>query len=384
MSELVHLLRELVQIPSLSGNERTLAEYVAAWLRPFCDSVLVDEMYNVAAELHGNRPGKTVLFNAHLDTVPPGDMGQPFAGQILTGEKFDAQGDVIYGRGACDDKGGVAAMMAAARRLASDRDFSGTLILTFVAQEENGQAPGTEYVMGRLRQRVDFAVLGEPTGLDLYLGHRGKVEFFLDAYGVSAHASNPANGINAVNLVSEFVQKMKAAPLPCHPILGGCSWALTYITCPDPGKAAIIPAQASIRFDRRYLPEETPNQVQSQLQILLQELELNNPGAHYVLEQNYVMPPYYIEPDHSAVQLMQCAVMRVRGRAAQYKTWISGTDGTFLYNDFGIPTIGLGPGPEADIHSAREHVPIQQLEEATAIYEQIVRTSYLYDESIGG
>lgn len=375
MREIMNLLCEMIRIPSLPGEEQGMAEYVSAYLRPFCDEVRVDSMFNVIAEVAGDRPGPTVLFNAHMDTVPPAEMPDPFAGIIMPGERFGTEGEVVYGRGACDDKGGVAAMMTAAQRLAADRNFPGRLILTFVTQEENGQAPGTVFALKHLNKPVDFAVLGEPTGLDLYLGHRGKVEFFFDATGRSAHASNPANGVNAVELLSDFMQRSKTMPLPTHPILGKCSLCVTYISCPDPGKAAIVPAEAHLRFDRRYLPDETPASVQAQLEACLRELSGEDSSHRYSLTVNYVMPPYYIEPESPVVRLLQASVTAVRSVPARYKTWISGTDGTFMVNDFGIPTIGLGPGDEMNIHSDRDHVSGRQLVEAAEIYERIVRAS---------
>lgn len=373
MLKLEDLLCRLVSIPSLSGEEQEIARFVADILSKFCDRVHIDEMFNVIAEIAGSRPGRTVVFNSHLDTVPPGDMPDPYDGRIVSAELYGESGRAVRGRGACDDKHGVAAMMVAAERLAADRDFAGKLILTFVVQEENGQAPGTCFAMSKLGCKTDFAVLGEATGLDFYLGHRGKVEFFLDIYGKSAHASNPSNGINALELLGDFIRKMNGLKLPCHEVLGQCTWALTFASCPDPGKAAMVPAFVTARFDRRYLPDESPRSVEKEINALLREIEAEKPGCRFELRQNYVMPPYYIDPGCHEVQLMQEKIKELTGREAAYKSWISGTDGTFMYNDFGLMTVGFGPGSEKNIHSSADHVLIEELEIAAAFYEAIVR-----------
>lgn len=375
MHEISQLLCQLVRIPSISGQEQPIATFIKEYLEPFCDRVCMDSMYNVVAEIKGNRPGQTVLFNAHIDHAPVGDMENPYEGIIMGAAAFGEEGTAVYGRGACDNKGAVACMMMAGKRLAEDRNFPGTLILMFVAQEENGQAPGTSFALKNLDRKVDVAVLGEATNLDIYLGHRGKVEFFLDTIGKSSHASNPGNGINAVELMSDFIQEMNRLPLPEHEILGKCTWALTYISCPDPGKAAIVPANCSIRFDCRYLPDETSDSVFGKVEDILKRLSQENLSFRYDLRQNYVMPPFYTDKAHPYVKTMQEAITKVRGQQPQFGAWLFGGDGTFMVNDFDIPTIGFGPAEEQYAHSARDHVLERDLDQAVQVYEAIMRTN---------
>lgn len=376
MQEVSQLLCELIRIPSISGEEQRIAAFIRDTLSPFCDDVQIDPMYNVIAEIRGNRPGRTILFNSHIDHAPVGDMEKPYDGIIMDGAAFGQTGSAVYGRGACDNKGAGAAMMTAAKQLAENRDFPGKLILMFVAQEENGQAPGTSFALKNLDEKVDVAILGEATDLNIYLGHRGKVEFFLDTFGRSAHASNPANGVNAVLLMSDFIQGMKNIELPAHEILGECTWALTYISCPDPGKAAIVPAETSIRFDCRYLPGERVDSVMDRIDAVLRGQAARNADFRYDLRRNYVMPPFYTDKTHPFVSVIKRVITEVRGREPTFGAWLFGGDGTFMVNDFNIPTIGFGPASEEFAHSAQDHVLERDLRDAAAIYEKMVRNGF--------
>lgn len=375
MKELSQLLCEMVRIPSISNNEKAIAEYIRDYLAEFCDDVYIDSMFNVVGELRGNRPGKTVLFNSHIDHAPVGDMEKPYDGLIVDASIYGEEGTAVYGRGACDNKGAGACMLYAAKQLAKGRDFAGTLILMFVAQEENGQAPGTIFALKNLKHKVDVAILGEATNLEIYLGHRGKVEFYLDTIGKSSHASNPDNGINAVALMAEFIQEMNCQPLPQHDILGKCTWALTYISCPDPGKAAIVPAVCSVRFDCRYLPEESAEDVYARVENVLKGLAEKSKDFRYDLKLNYVMPPFYTDKDFPYVSVVSDAISEVRGKKPGFGAWLFGGDGTFMYNDFGIPTIGFGPAEEQYAHTAKDHVLEKDLESAAKVYELIMRNN---------
>ena len=375
MREVSQLLCELIRIPSISGEEEAIASFIRDRLTPICDSVVKDSMHNVIAVIEGNRPGQTVLFNSHIDHAPVGDMENPYDGLIVDASVFGEEGSAVYGRGASDNKGAGAAMITAAKRLAADRDFPGRLVLMFVAQEENGQAPGTGFALKNLDRKIDVAILGEATNMNVYLGHRGKVEFFLDTIGKSAHASNPANGVNAVTLMSNFIQAMKGIKLPEHDILGACTWALTYISCPDPGKAAIVPPEASIRFDCRYLPEETPESVYGRVDAVLRQLAADEADFRYDLRQNYIMPPFYTDKGHPFVAVLKREIARSASREPQYGAWIFGGDGTFMVNDFDIPTIGFGPADEKYAHSAHDHVLERDLMAATDVYEAIMRNN---------
>ncbi len=376
MQEASQLLLDLIRIPSLSGEENQIARFAENYLADFCDSVQVDSMYNVIAVIQGNRPGQTILFNSHLDHVPPGDMENAYDGIVMDAAVFGEIGTAIYGRGACDNKAAGAAMMTAAKKLAADRDFPGTLVLTLVAQEENGQAPGTIFALKNLDRKIDVAVLGEATNMEIYLGHRGKVEYFLDTIGKNAHASNPANGINAIILMSDFIQKMKDISLPEHEILGQCTWALTYIECPDPGKAAIVPGKASIRFDCRYLPGESTDSVTGRIDAILRQLAAENRDFRYDLRLNYIMPPYYTDKSHPFVSVIKKHLARIRGREPKFGAWLFGGDGAFMVSDFAIPTIGFGPALEESAHTSEDHVLEKDLLDAAAVYEAIVRGSY--------
>ncbi|HEY8344332.1 MAG TPA: M20/M25/M40 family metallo-hydrolase [Bacillota bacterium] len=373
--DVVELLQSLIAIPSLSGEEGRIAAFLREKLEKFCDTVHVDEMNNVIAEIKGVRDGPVILFNAHIDHAPVGEMAEPFVGQVVDGASWGTPGQVILGRGACDDKGGVAAMLCAAAEVATRRNFPGKLILTFVAMEEAGGAIGTKKVLNDLlkgqKQRIDLVILGEPTEMGINLGHRGKVEFLLTAIGKSAHASNPSNGVNALLLVNDFINEWQRVSLPTHAILGACTSAVTNLKCPDPGRTAIIPNEATLNFDRRYLPDETPKQVEDQVRQVIARLEEKNGPGRYRLESLYFMPPYYVSPDHPLLKPLRRA-MKAQGVPEKTGSWLSGTDGTFIVNDYSIPTIGFGPGSERHCHTAIDHVSIADLKASVGVYRDFI------------
>ncbi|HEY8344331.1 MAG TPA: M20 family metallopeptidase [Bacillota bacterium] len=369
--DVIEILQQLIRIPSLSGQEKEVADFLRAKLETFADQVRVDDMNNVIAEIKGKGDGPVIMFNGHIDVAPVGDMEEPFSGKIIESDFCGTPGPVVYGRGACDNKGAVSAMLVAAEELAKERNFRGKLILTFVAMEEAGGAIGTKKVLDENKLTADILILGEATNLDIYLGHRGKVEFILETIGRSAHASNPGNGVNALLLMNEFINAWQKVPLPAHETLGQCTTAITKITVPDPGRTAIIPNSAVMNFDCRYLPEETPESVRARVERVLEECAAKNKDFRYKLDVFYYMPPFYTSKENPFIAPLQEAI-RAHWKEPKFGAWLFGGDGTFVVNEYGIPTIGFGPAHEEFAHSCRDHVAVRDVKIAKEVYKDFV------------
>lgn len=368
--EMIELAQALVRVPSVSGDERAVAECLASWIKPVFDSVRIDAYGNVIAELGGNRPGPTILLNGHLDVVDAGEMTDPWSARIVDGSPWGSPGEVLWGRGSSDMKGPLAALVGAAATARCD-GFAGRLILTAVIEEEPGQGVGTRQATAALAQQPDIAVLAEPTGFEICLGHRGKVELELETRGRTAHSSIPHTGVSALLLMNAFLNAWPELPMPEHPMAGRCTSAITNITV-SPGRLAIIPDRCWLHFDVRFLPGESHERPVADVRALLERLRATVPDFQYELRERIVMPSYLMPPDHPAVSVLAGVVEAVTGRTPARQCYTAGTDGTYLWNQFGIPVLGCGPGRLELAHSPIEHIGIRELGQAREIYTQLI------------
>ncbi|MEZ4611603.1 MAG: M20/M25/M40 family metallo-hydrolase [Caldilineaceae bacterium] len=252
---LISFTQALVQRPSLSGEEAQVAARVEEEMRALgFDAVDTDAYGNVIGVVNGAQPGKTLLFDAHTDTVGispgvPWDR-DPFSGAVADG--------AIHGRGAADMKGALAAMVHAAA--AVDRSaLRGRVVVSASTLEEVLEGVALEQVMERYPP--DFVVIGEASNLTLVRGGRGRAEIHLETVGRPSHSSAPQQGRNAVLDMMRVIAVVEALPLPDHPRMGPAINALTdIISDPYPGHS-VIPSICRATYDRRLLPGETIDDV---------------------------------------------------------------------------------------------------------------------------
>jgi putative selenium metabolism hydrolase len=369
--EMIELAQALVRIPSVSGDERAVAECLADRIKPVFDEVRIDPHGNVIAELAGDRPGPTILLNGHLDVVDAGEMDDPWSGKLVDGTPWGSPGTVLWGRGSSDMKGPVAALVAAAA-MARTQGFAGRLVLTAVVEEEPGLGVGTRQATPVLPNQPDIAVLAEPTNFEICLGHRGKVEFELETRGRTAHSSIPHTGTSALLLMNAFLNAWPELPMPEHPLAGRCTSAITNITA-SPGRLAVIPDRCRLHFDVRFLPGESHERPEADVRRLLERLAATVPDFQYELRRRLVMPSYLMPFDHAAVEVLAEVVESVIGRTPRRQCYTAGTDGTYLWNQFGIPVLGCGPGRIELAHSPIEHIGVEELVKARDIYARLIQ-----------
>jgi len=374
---LMAFTQKLIQTPSLSMQEEEVANLVAEKMREIgFDTVEMDPIHNVTGTLYGDDPEPELIFNGHMDHVPPGDMPEPYSGKIADGSKYGIKGRVIEGRGACDMKGALASMIYGAKALKdSPVRLNKTFIMTAVVREEMARGEGilTLLEQGGLKGRM--AVSGEATRLQTHLGHRGKLEFTVGVKGQTAHASNPSRGINAVYKMCDFIQDMrKQYTLPSHPMLGDCTFTVIDIVS-GPGRLGpITPDRCEIALDRRYLPEETADSVQKEIQGLIDDRRRNDPDFKAKVELVKDFRPLYCSEDEPIVKIIQKAREAVLGDEGKLSTWKFGVDGTFIQRA-GIPCAGFGPGDERFAHTPEDHVPIADLTASCEVYAEIIRSA---------
>ncbi len=374
--DVVALAQRFVRIPSTTGNEAELAAVVKETVEPFFDTVCIDGIGNVIAQRIFDEKAPTVLFNGHMDTVDPGDMPDPFSGRIEDGAKFGAAGDVLYGRGSVDMKGALAAYIAAFSRL-DELAQPPNVLFHAVVEEEPANGTGTTYAMQHLDVQPQVAVIGEASNLDICLGFRGYVQFCLETFGKTSHGSNPHGGINAVLTMRDFLNALdgyiQSLESKSHPFLGRATCAVTNIEC-SPGRLSVVPDRCRLTFDSRYFPGESPSDRKDELLAILEGLGEKNPDFKYELKVvSDRMRPTFIDPNTPYVQMMKQAVEQKTAQSPKLRSWQFTLDSSYIVNDFHIPTIGIGPGDEFIVHTAKESMPIKQLRMAEEIYLNFMR-----------
>jgi succinyl-diaminopimelate desuccinylase len=370
----VDLTRALVRAVSPTGRESDAAAVYARALGDLgYDAVRIDRAGNVVAELQRGE-GPTVLLNGHLDTVPAGDPGAwpqpPFEG-ILDGGR-------LYGRGACDMKGALAAMAVGAR-LAADGRVQGRIVVTGVVQEEIGGL-GARYLAST--QQADVVILGEPSGLGLMLGHRGRCEVRAVFGGRLAHAARAELGENALARAARFVTALEGLDLPSAPRVGRASATATSLVTSPQGGTNVVPDSAVLAIDYRMVPGETRSALLERLQALDAGASLDVPEEPFESQDGAVQltlarenPPYLLAEDHPAVSTARRALGAALGVDVVVGTWWFATDAPHLAA-MGAPIVGFGPGDPELAHTSDEHVPVTQLHAAVDGYRALV-TAFL-------
>ena len=370
--ETTRLLRDLVSIPSVNPMGRDLKgpeiyeHRVSAYLRDFFQGLGVPFEVQPVAPLRENvvarwdAPGgrRTLVFEAHQDTVPTDNMNiDPFAATIRDGKR--------YGRGACDIKGGMAAMLAAFARLVRERPSGAANVIMACSVDEEFTSLGVHRLVEDLR--ADAAVVAEPTELNIVNTHKGIVRWHMHTPGRSCHSSQPEKGVNAVYRMARLVrgieryaERLRAAQT--HPVLGPATVSVGIIA----GGTSVntVPESCRIEMDRRLLPGEDP---QAAIDDLVQFLKAD-PDIDFPFRCD---PPWMskraLSPDQSAelVAGLGQVIDTVRG-SHQVVGVPYGTDGSSI-SESGIPTVVFGPGDIARAHTADEWVPLDEVDQASEI-----------------
>jgi acetylornithine deacetylase len=371
----VDLLRALVGIDSVNptlvpgaAGEGEIAAFLAGWLRqaPRLTVEVVEVAPgrpNVVATLPGRGGGPTLLFNTHLDTVGVEHMPDPFAAEI--------RDDRLYGRGALDIKGGVAAMAAAVRALAEEAPLPGTVILAAVADEEAASL-GTEHLARTVR--ADAAIVLEPTDLRPCLAHRGFVWLEVETTGRAAHGSRPTEGIDAILMMGGFLAELAALDArlqsgAAHPLVGPASLhAGTIVGGLGP---SIYPDRCVVGVERRTIPGETPEGVLAEIAAIHARLAAADPRYRAATRLQFGRPPYEYDPGAGPPLLahLNAAIAAQTGAAPApigHTAWMDSA----ILGAAGIPTIVFGPGGEG-MHAAVEYVRLPEVTACAAILHNL-------------
>jgi succinyl-diaminopimelate desuccinylase len=372
MSDVVQVASDLISRPSPNPPGETVeaARYVDDFLQRAAFStrrISPDEQaVSIIGEI-GNGDGPTVIFHAHLDTVPEGPREfwevEPYAGTVKDGR--------LYGRGACDDKGILAAMLCAGERLAARAgEMKGRLIIAGVADEETGGARGTRMLVEQGNfGHPDVVVVGEPTSNKVSIAHKGIVRTHITTLGRSAHATTPWHGVNAIEKMAKVISAIEAyngrLRRTEHPLLGSSSVTVSLIS----GGIApnVVADRCTIDIDRRFMPGENPSQVVDDLQELLRELSVEDPELVCSMSNTRISDSFETEgTDRFTLSLMETAAA-VMGQNAGPVGFLPGADARFFKLIPSANVVIFGPGSYEAAHSSAEHVPIDELRQSEEI-----------------
>ncbi len=372
-SELLAFAQKLLRTPSKSGEEGDVAALIRDEMgRLGYDEAWIDEAGNAIGRQAG-APGAPLMFNGHMDHVDAGDPARwahpPFGGEVHDGE--------LWGRGAADMKGALAAMVYAGGLVKKlGRIVPGDVYVSAVVQEEIGGLGARHLADALPPMRV---VIGEASGNQLRRGHRGRVEMQARFEGRSVHASMPDLGVNPHFSAARFVQGLRELPMLTAPDYGASSVAPTLVRS-EPQGSNITPATIRLALDWRNVPgEDLPGVVEKLENLLARSLE---PGCQGVIEvgsrelvtytglrmrYDDSFASFSTPPDHPWLVAAREALEGVLEREVEVGVWRFATDGGHLAAA-GSTVLGLGPGDDTLVHTIEERLAVDQLLEATVAY----------------
>ena len=368
MLPLSQLLAELVRLPSVNPMGRTdlppeilfESRVIDRWdaeLRTLGVQVrrqpVAPGRDNLIATFEGGG-SSTILLEAHTDTVPVDGMTvDPFGGVIEDGK--------LYGRGACDVKGGGVAMYGAFRRLVLEKPANAPrVILAFTVDEEHTFLGVQALVKSGLR--ADFAIVAEPTSLNIVRSHKGVVRWQIETTGRACHSSKPQDGINAVYRMGGILIAIEhyAAELQARtPDANLGARTLVVGTIRGGVSPNTVPDRCVIDIDRRLLPGESATEAIDDLTRYLQGFEFT------ALPPKLACPPLLPNGGDDYVARLGAAIDRVRGRHEVLNVPY-GTDASTI-QEAGIPAVVFGPGDIAQAHTKDEWIDVEELDAAAEV-----------------
>ena len=373
--ELLSLFSTLISSSSVSGTEKRIVDCLDDIFHSLGFDTVRMESGSICGILDGRKDGPVILIDAHIDTVGVADPGKwstdPF---VLT--KKDGK---LYGRGASDMKGGLAAAIAGASSFRG-RDFPGRIVVACVVEEERFEGICAREISSFFNP--DFVIIGESTHGKLNIGQRGRCEITVVAEGKSCHSSNPEEGINAVSVMIDAIKAIEDMPLHEDEMLGKGIMVLTdIISSPYPG-SSVLPEKCRATYDRRTLPGERGESVAGEINAVLSSRGIDAKafvamgetdtytGLH--LHSERFFPAWkYREDDEIAIKARRG--LEEAGLWSGFGHYSFCTNASHYAGEKGIPTIGYGPGEERLAHIVDEYIEEEDLYRAKRGMEAIIK-----------
>lgn len=366
--ELILILQKLIQ--HKSENPLQNEEGIGLYIRDLLEensiktevSWAVEGRPNIYARLKGSEPGPRIIYNGHLDVVPagPGWSFDPFLGEIKDGK--------LYGRGAADMKSGLAAMIYAAILLQrAGNPFAGEILLFFNSDEERTNLGMKKFLEDQIT--ADYAVISEPTNLDICIGHRGCARYRVRTRGEAGHTSfvrEPNNGIYKMTKLIDGLEKLSFdIKKRIDPEMGAASLTVSQI---QGGVAPnIVPDFCEIEIDRRTLPGEREEEVTAEIVKQLDQISALH-SFQYELECYLFLPASFIPKSHPFVKASLNTAERIRDKQSEIRVFEATCEAPFFSVEKGIPTVVVGPGGLSQAHVVDEYVEVKEVVEAARFF----------------
>lgn len=373
-NEVKKLLADLISIdsvnpgyPGCKNGEKEISEYVYNYFKKLTVDCTIEEVLpgrsNVICFIPG-RDKRGLCLESHMDTVSLQNMDiEPLNPLVKDGK--------MYGRGSCDDKGSLAAMMTAVKNIVKNNIKPSTDFYFVASVDEEFQHRGVDYFLGK-GVNLQGAVVGEPTNLNVVTACKGVVRWKITSKGLAGHSSRPTEGHNAIYDMVDLINIIKGELIPefknkKHVLLGTPSLS---VGCIKGGIAVnIIPDLCEIEVDRRLLPGETKESAESEIINLIAGLNKSKKCDIEISEPTTFAAPVDTDENQAIVQTAMASCDKITGSA-----YIKGVDfgcDASSFTQMGIPSIVLGPGNILQAHTKDEFVSLEEVYKASEIYSQI-------------
>ncbi|KYH30352.1 MULTISPECIES: YgeY family selenium metabolism-linked hydrolase [Clostridium] len=374
--DMINFLIEMIRIPSFSGEEKKLALTIKnEMMKLEFDEVTIDNLGNVIGRI-GNG-SKTIAIDAHMDTVQVGD-GELWRINPFEGIMVD---NVIYGRGAADQKGGIASMVYAGRIIKEMGLYNEyTIYFIGTVMKEEGEGVAWQYIIKEDNIIPDLVIITEPTNLNIYRGSRGKVELMVTVKGLPCDASAPQRGMNAIYEALPIIDELRKLnkKYKNNGFLGQASIAVTQLFFKTPSSGS-IPDECVVHIDRRIGIGEDMSSVLEEVRKLngaqnakVELIMLDKPSyTGLVYPCRACTPAWSLNEDHEFLKAAKNVYRDIFNKEPKLGKWTISTNGNVTAGIFNIPTIGFGPGNEIFAHGPREQIEVGQLVEACKFYAML-------------
>ena len=376
--EMSRFLRDMIAIPSESCQEEKVINRIKEEMEKVgFDRVVIDPMGNILGYIGNGR--HLIAMDAHIDTV---GVGNPENWQYDPYQGYEDD-EIIIGRGASDQEGGMAAMVYAGKIIKELNlldDY--TLVVVGSVQEEDCDGLCWQYIINEDKLRPEFVVLTEPTDGRIYRGQRGRMEIKVTTRGVSCHGSAPERGENAIYKMAPILLELRALNenLKDHPFLGKGTLAVSEIFHTSPSRCAVADS-CWISIDRRLTAGEDAEYALQQIRNLpsvkaagaeVSMYEYARPSyKNLVYPTEAYFPTWLIEEEHPVCRTLVEAYQNLFKQEPVVDKWTFSTNGVSIMGRFGIPCIGFGPGHEDQAHAPNERTWKKELVDAAAMYAAI-------------
>lgn len=379
-NDTVRILMDLVRTPSFSSKEKEAVQVVRREMeKAGFDEMRIDGLGSIIGRIGSGK--RTIAFDGHIDTVNAGDREQwsfdPFDPKVEDGK--------VWGRGTVDQKGGLAAMLSAARIIKElDLNDTFTVLFTGTVMEEDCEGLCWQYLIGQENIRPELVIVTEPTNMNIYRGHRGRMEMRVDVKGRSCHSSAPGRGDNAVYKIARIaleIEKLNER-LRSDPLLGKGSITVTEARSSSPSICA-VPDGANIRLDRRLTYGESKKNAVTEVYdaakragdddakvVVLTFEDAAYTGKVYPTEKYF--PTWALDENSPFLQSAVEVYAGVFGKDPRVDMWTFSSNAAAIAGMYGIPCFLIGPGNELYAHAPNEACEIEQLSEASAFYAAFV------------